>query len=161
VDTFERAVEVVLKHEGGYVNDPDDPGGETKFGISKRSYPDLDIRNLTEEQARAIYRKDWWDEHGYHRIENADIAAKLLDLAVHVGPWRAHKMLQRAVNASGGHVEVDGWLGPNTVDAVNRHPVPGLILAQLRLQAVRHYADLAQHAARRKFLLGWVRRALD
>src|SRR5690606_28008981 len=54
-ERFRRAVEVVLKHEGGYVNNPSDPGGETKYGISKRSYPELDIANLTQEDAIAIY----------------------------------------------------------------------------------------------------------
>ena len=52
--TFEEAVKSVLKHEGGYVNDPKDPGGETNFGISKRAFPDLDIKNLTEEDAIEI-----------------------------------------------------------------------------------------------------------
>jgi len=50
----------VLKREGGYVDDPTDRGGETKYGISKRSYPQLDIKNLTLEQALEIYRKDYW-----------------------------------------------------------------------------------------------------
>ena len=53
---FEDAFDRLISHEGGYVNDPLDPGGETKFGISKRSYPTLDIAALTREDARAIYR---------------------------------------------------------------------------------------------------------
>ena len=52
---FKLAIPRVITNEGGYVNDPDDPGGETKYGISKRSYPALDIKNLTVEQATAIY----------------------------------------------------------------------------------------------------------
>lgn len=58
---FEDAVLIVLEHEGGYVNHPSDPGGETNFGISKRSYPNLDIKNLTKQKAIEIYRKDYWD----------------------------------------------------------------------------------------------------
>ena len=50
--TFEEIIEIVLEHEGGYVNDPDDAGGETKYGIAKRWYPDVDIKNLTKEQAK-------------------------------------------------------------------------------------------------------------
>lgn len=61
---FELAVEGVLKSEGGYVHDPDDPGGETKYGISKRSYPDLDIPSLSVEDAKRIYKKDYWDKLG-------------------------------------------------------------------------------------------------
>jgi len=57
---FDRAVDLVLQLEGGYVNDPRDPGGETKYGISKRSYPDVDIAALTREDAIAIYHRDFW-----------------------------------------------------------------------------------------------------
>lgn len=63
-ENFEKAVAFVLRHEGGYTNDNRDPGGETKFGISKRAYPSLDIKNLTEEQAKVIYRRDYWDRAG-------------------------------------------------------------------------------------------------
>ena len=58
--TFDEIIEVVLEHEGGYVNDPDDAGGETKYGIAKRWYPDVDIKNLTKEQAKKIYHTDYW-----------------------------------------------------------------------------------------------------
>jgi hypothetical protein len=61
---FERAVAFVLRHEGGYVNDPRDPGGETKYGISKRAYPRLDIKGLTEADAKEIYRRDYWEKAG-------------------------------------------------------------------------------------------------
>lgn len=60
ISRFDKCVEFVLASEGGYVNDKYDAGGETKFGISKRAYPDLDIINLTIEQAKDIYYKDYW-----------------------------------------------------------------------------------------------------
>ena len=60
---FDEIIEGVLKHEGGYVNDPTDLGGETNFGITKRFYPDVDIKNLTEEGAKEIYKKDYWDKN--------------------------------------------------------------------------------------------------
>ena len=63
---FDHAVKEILRHEGGYVDDPVDRGGETKYGISKRSYPDLDIANLTLEQAPYTIR----DTHVYHEVEN-------------------------------------------------------------------------------------------
>ena len=62
VNQFERAFEIVVGLEGGYVNDPRDPGGETNWGISKRSYPALDIPSLTREQAKSIYKSDYWDK---------------------------------------------------------------------------------------------------
>ena len=58
---FEEIIEQVLEHEGGYVNDPDDPGGETKFGIAKKFNPDVDIKNLTKEGAKEIYRQKYWN----------------------------------------------------------------------------------------------------
>lgn len=60
--SFDKIIDFVLKSEGGYVNNPNDPGGETKYGISKKAYPNLDIKNLTLEQAKDIYRKDYWDK---------------------------------------------------------------------------------------------------
>lgn len=59
--TFQTALTQVLKSEGGYVNDPTDPGGETNLGISKRAYPDLDIAALTPETVAPIYKRDYWD----------------------------------------------------------------------------------------------------
>ena len=60
---FNEIIEVVLHHEGGYVNDPKDPGGETNFGIAKRSHPDVDIKNLTKDGAKEIYKEHYWDKN--------------------------------------------------------------------------------------------------
>ena len=59
---FNEIIEKVLEHEGGYVNDKDDLGGETKYGITKRFYPNLDIKNLSREQAKEIYKKEFTKE---------------------------------------------------------------------------------------------------
>ncbi len=61
-DNFGLAIGFVFKWEGGYCNHPSDPGGETNYGISKRSYPELDIKNMTKAQAREIYKRDYWDK---------------------------------------------------------------------------------------------------
>lgn len=66
--SFQQAFQIVIGHEGGYVNDPVDPGGETKYGISKRSYPDVDIPNLTLEKAQAIYERDYWLKCGCDKL---------------------------------------------------------------------------------------------
>jgi lysozyme family protein len=60
---FQSAVKFLLDHEGGYVNNPNDPGGETNYGISKRMYPDVDVRNLSIADAMSIYKRDYWDVH--------------------------------------------------------------------------------------------------
>lgn len=156
-DRFGRTIEKTLAFEGGYTADPDDPGGETKFGISKRTYPGVEIRTLTREEAVEIYYRDWWLFHGYDRIVDEPLAAKLFDLAVNMGPHRAHGLLQKAVNRTGAdRIEVDGILGPASFAAVARHPDPARLLAELKLLAVEYYLDLKTP----KFLSGWVRRAI-
>ena len=154
-----KAVEVVLRHEGGYVNDLNDPGGETKFGISKRSYPDLDIKNLTREQAIEIYYNDWWCRYRYGEIEDLDVATKVFDLSVNMGPATAHRLLQEALVFLGYPVDVDGILGPQTLVAVNRAD-PKRLLQVLRWRAAERYFHIAEHSPQmRAFLFGWLRRA--
>ncbi len=63
-ENFEKAMTFIFKWEGGYVNDGNDPGGETNFGISKRAYPNLDIKNLTKDEAKQIYYRDYWEKSG-------------------------------------------------------------------------------------------------
>lgn len=161
---FEGAVEDLLALEGRYVNDVGDPGGETNFGISKRSYPELDIKNLTREHAIEIYRRDWWLHFGFDRIHHPEIAAKVFVLAVHMGINAAVKCLQRAINGcSGGSIpilEVDGVLGPKTLAAVNHQNiwlhVRTLMMALLRLEAIKYYLEIGTF----RYLAGWIRRAL-
>ena len=63
MSNFDAAFGIVVGVEGGYVNDPQDPGGETKYGISKRRYPSEDIANLTLERAKFLYQRDYWNPH--------------------------------------------------------------------------------------------------
>lgn len=157
-ERFKKAVELVLQHEGGYVNDPQDPGGETKYGISKRSYSRLDIKHLTRDMATQIYYDDWWNRHGYSMIADEELAAKVFDMAVNMGAKRAHMILQEALNrTTPWRLSVDGILGPLTLEAVNNHPYPPLLLAELRLGAISFYLGLNKP----RFISGWIRRALD
>lgn len=108
---FDTAIERVLGAEGGYVNNPLDPGGETSFGISKRSYPDIDIRRLTRNGAIHIYKTDFWDR--VHADELFDgVAYQSLDFAINSGIETAVRYLQRALG-----VADDGHWGPMTVAA--------------------------------------------
>ncbi len=90
MSNFDAALEFVLKWEGGYVNDPDDPGGETRYGISKRAYPHLDIANLNRSAARAIYLRDYWQVSGCDDLPAA-AAVAVFDFAVNAGPERAKR----------------------------------------------------------------------
>ena len=95
VSSFDQVIGRVLKHEGGYVNDPQDPGGETKFGISKRAYPNVDIKGLTIDAAKAIYRRDYWDAVGADNLPPA-IRYMAFDTAVNMGVGAAKKMIAQA-----------------------------------------------------------------
>mgnify|MGYP000869582927 CR=1 FL=1 len=158
-ERFQYAVEVVLRHEGGYVNDPRDPGGETKYGISKRSYPHLDIANLTRADAIAIYYRDWWQRYGYDRLQDEAVATKVFDMAVNMGPSTAHRLLQEALVFLGYPVAVDGIIGPQTIGATNKAD-PKRLLQLLRWRAAEHYYRIAaQRTQSQAFLMGWLTRA--
>ncbi|MBI5135797.1 MAG: hypothetical protein HZA24_00510 [Nitrospirae bacterium] len=155
-DAFEAAVAFVLRLEGGYSDSPIDPGGETKFGISKRQYPHLDIRALTEDEARGIYRRDYWLPYYCDRIEYAPLRAHYFSTVVNIGPGDAGRYLQRAVNATGGCLTVDGIVGPVTRDAVNTTAEPGLLLNAFLAQVVEHHIARGYDG----LLKGLVRRAV-
>lgn len=90
-DNFQIAVKFVLQHEGGYVNDPDDPGGETKYGIAKRFHPNVDIKNLTELDAAKIYFDEYWMKLPDSLSFPLDIAA--MDSAVNLGVSRTQSLI--------------------------------------------------------------------
>lgn len=81
ISDFDMAIEFTLSWEKGYVNNPNDPGGETKYGISKRAYPHLDIKSLTLEQAKEIYRSDYWVVAGCHKMGRVE-ALVVFDVSV-------------------------------------------------------------------------------
>lgn len=93
--TFEKCMDFVLSHEGGYVNDPVDPGGETKYGIAKRYNPEVDIKNLTREEALKIYHKKYWLTSGCAQMK-WPMNLVVMDTAVNMGVSRAKKFLEES-----------------------------------------------------------------
>ena len=154
--SFKEIIEKVLEHEGGYVNDPKDLGGETKYGITKRFYPDVDIKNLTIEQAVEIYKKDYWDKNKVESLPQ-NLWHIYFDMCVNMGKRTAVKVLQRAANNKGRDIEVDGGLGPMTIGALK-----GVELDRVRAFRVKYYVDLiTARPEQEKFYLGWFRRATE
>ena len=149
-DAFESAVELVLSHEGGYSNDPSDPGGETNFGISKRTYPAEDIKNLTRDRAKDIYYRDFWLP-----IQGFDlpppVATILFDMAVNMGKHAAVTCLQQALNVS-----ADGWVGPITKEAVKAWDEK-MLAKELTVRRIMRYTERDRFPT---FGLGWVRRSI-
>ncbi len=150
-NSFEPAMRAVLDWEGGYVNDPNDPGGKTKFGISKKAYPKLNIEKLTKDRARKIYRRDYWSLAGCDEIP-AGLDLMVLDTAVNTGIEQAVMFLQDVVGT-----KQDGIWGPNTKAAT---------------QAVNVRKALWEYVARRAtwypdlriwddYGLGWMRRTAE
>jgi len=139
---------MVLRHEGGYSADPRDPGGETRFGISKRAYPDVDILGLTEDEAKAIYRRDYWDKLRPDELPQ-ELAICVFDCAVNMGRDKAVRLLQRACG-----VAQDGVMGGNTLAAANR-----LSDAVVRFSAERIIAYTGIRGFD-TFGKGWLRRTI-
>lgn len=146
--TFDQAFAKLIGHEGGYVNDPKDPGGETKYGISKRAYPNLDIASLTVDAAKEIYRRDYWDRAGADRYDPA-IGFQVFDAAVNSGIVQAVKFLQRAVG-----VTADGLAGPATVAAVQALPA-SVVVARFNAERLEFMTSLGIWD---RFGKGWARR---
>jgi len=156
MDKFDRAMKFVFRWEGGYVNHPSDPGGETNFGIAKRSHPDVDIANLTEEGAKEIYRSDYWDKVRGDDLPDP-IALAVMDYAVNSGTGRSSRTLQTVVGAG-----VDGAIGPGTLGKV-AEAVAARGEKKVAQEIVMSRADFLSDLVKRKpemaaFLKGWMRR---
>jgi lysozyme family protein len=150
---FKKALDIVLAFEGGHVDDSFDPGGETKYGISRRAYPDLDIAGLTKKKAGEIYRADYWDACQCDDLPRG-VDLVVFDAAVNQGPGFARRTLQRA---SG--VTVDGIIGPQTLAAASPSK-PGEITAlACEVAAIRgqRYGKTRNFD---RFGYGWMRRLM-
>ena len=145
---FDAAFKALIDHEGGYVNHPKDPGGETRFGITKRSYPHLNIRDLTLDDARAIYRRDFWDRL---QCDALPLAARfqVFDAAVNSGPGNAVRWLQAAAG-----VAQDGHVGPVTRQAVDAMH-PAALVARFNAARLLFMTSLSTWPT---FSRGWARR---
>jgi len=149
---FDQAVAVIFKHEGGYSKNPNDPGGETRWGISKRSYPEVDIYNLTKEQAKEIYERDYWKPLRLYMIDNANVCLELFDFSVNAGLSRAVKMAQKLAGT-----KEDGQLGGITANAINEFE--GDFVKAFKHSRIIYYESLARNNHNLKmFLNGWLRR---
>jgi len=161
---FEQAFALLVGHEGGFCNEHVDPGNwtggavgrgqlrGTKYGISAAAYPAVDIVSLTQADAAAIYRRDYWD-----RLCGDDLppplALLLFDAAVNNGVDRAGKWLQETVGAA-----VDGWIGPGTLAAVRHTTTEQGITAVCAEFMAQRLVFMASLPTWRVFGLGWARR---
>jgi len=156
---FDRAFDELITIEGGYVNDPDDLGGETKYGISKQNYPNLDIKNLTLDQAKEIYYNDFWTKNKCNVVCHYGLAEKLFSISVNMGCQQAGILIQRALKTLGKNLKEDGVVGLLTINAILKAD-HAMLLSALKSEAAGYYRLLANaNPSQNKFLNGWLNRA--
>jgi lysozyme family protein len=168
MERFDIFFKHTMKWEGGdqYHEVPGDPGGATKYGISQKAYPELDIEELTYEQALAIYHEDYYPSY-IDAIEHDETAGRLFDFGVNAGPARAAKVLQTAANdelAGRGDIslrplKVDGQVGPATLRLVNA--LGADMYDEFHRRIAEFYTNLAARPQLKKFLRGWLNRLND
>ena len=170
---FQKAFDILIYFEGPqFTDDPDDPGGPTKYGITigyLQEYLDArraeevatveDIRNMSLKRSRIIYRDRAWDKFGYAEIHAQEPATSILLATVHLGPWRSHCAAQWACRCIGDSVVVDGLLGPISMGAINAAPT-GEYSAALRSEiAGIERCIVKRYPYKSKYLSGWLNRA--
>ena len=172
---FEHALQLLLQHEGGYVDDPDDPGGETYKGIARKKQPEWigwttidrakklpgfpasleDIPNLQTEIFR-FYKAIFWDKVGGDRIDDQDVARSIFDFAVNSGVSTSVGLAQKVVGAG-----CDGVIGPRTLLSINAFE-PDHFMAAFALEKIRKYIAICnKRPESRKYLFGWIVRAVN
>ncbi len=159
-DMFDACLAFTLREEGGYVDDPADPGGATNMGITLATYRQWSddpafgptrVEDMTERTARAIYRSLYWNPL---RADTLPIGVDLsiFDMGVNAGIWRSARLLQRALGFTGE--EVDGCIGPETLGPAAKYD-PGTLVANLAERQAAYYRSLADFSI---FGAGWLNR---
>ena len=154
-----KCLETILHHEGGYVNHPKDPGGETNLGVTKRVYEDFggtkDMKDLTREDVEPIYKKNYWD-----RVKGDDLPAGLdlcvFDFGVNAGTGRAAKYLQTLIGTV-----ADGGIGPNTLKKLGEFVEENGLNETIKMyqtERQKYYESLSTFDT---FGKGWTRRVVE
>lgn len=178
--TFEQAIPVIMAHEGTptnfWVNDPDDPGGETVWGWSMRTILDLGLqpadlglphRNffpgclkaVSRDTCEKLYRRFFWNRYGYGSIDDQVAATKVMDAAVNMGPRRAAELAQKACNKLGAQLKVDSGLGPKSFAAINACDPREFLVAFGQEMADFYERVIARKPSLAKFRKTWLQRA--
>lgn len=181
---FDKAFALTLEHEGGYVDDPDDTGGETFKGVARNKWPDwkgwevidnlkddtnfpknLDDDSTVQSLIKSFYKKNFWDKARLDEFDNQDIANEIFDTGVNQGMGTAIKYLQESLNLLNRNqkdypdIAVDGGCGPVTVHTVNSNKRQHNVLKCLNgLQFMKYYTLAKKHTVYEKYFNGWLAR---
>lgn len=160
---FEKAFYMLLGHEGGFVDDIDDPGGKTNYGISQRAYPNEDIANITIDRAKFLYHRDYWIKSNCDDVANIDamIAIELFDTAVNCGVGKSAKIFQEALNLSNRNqrdyddIKIDGDIGSKTIGALKLCKIRVFLLNMMNFLQAEHYINIQRKRSKSEKYIGW------
>lgn len=167
---FDYAFEQTLMMEGGYSDDPVDRGGKTNWGITEATLKDAYIRGLVgtrdvsalnREEARLIYKADYWDPLRLDSVLSPTIAAEIFDTAVNMGKTAAVKIVQESLNYLGESLNVDGIMGIKTLGAINKwtsRDDRALFICLNGFQFKRYVQIIENNATQKRFARGWTKR---
>lgn len=176
MSSFDLAIPVIMHHEGGWVNDPADSGGETNFGWSMRTILQLgltpkdlginaesfspgSLKLADRVKCQELYRIHFWNKVGCGNITDQTVATKVFDASVNIGPQRACKLAQQAANACGQSVSVDGDLGPKSYKAINSIESKTFMEAYAKEMSDFYLGLIATKPKLAKFKKNWLGRA--
>ena len=178
---FDIAFPPILVHEGGYVNDPDDPGGETYQGIARKMHPDWlgwtiidllkkhgsfpvslhssdekEILKQLDFEVKSFYYSNFWMKIQGDKLTNQKVADSIFDFAINAGIPVSISLAQSVVNA-----KPDGVIGPKTIDAINGFDASHFLAAFTLTKIIRYVAICNKRQISKKYFFGWVVRALN
>lgn len=162
---FAKVIPSIIALEGAkYTNDPSDYGGETKYGISKREFPNEDIPNLSEARAMALLEEHYWQQYRLSEINDQTLANQIFFLLINMNPLNAGKIVQSAINACGRSlvsVKIDGVIGSKSIEAINSL-MAFWLNDRIRVESCRYYLQLTDNDKTQiGNFRGWIRRALN
>ena len=164
---FNEIIEEVLEAEGGFVNDPDDLGGATNFGVTQKSYSAFlgseasvdDVRNMTRDEAKECYKKDFWNPAKVDRLPD-NLKHIYFDMVVNMGRKNAGKIIQQAVNTKKNQslLEIDGIVGSGTLSHVESLTLKDVLVERSMFFANNCFdgSRFAKRTRQNKFLRGWI-----
>lgn len=181
---FDKAYNVTRGFEGGYVNDPDDRGGETYGGVARNSHPNwagwkyvdqlkkqpgfpknLDKEPALQNALRSFYKSEFWDALRLSEFNNQAIATELFDTGVNMGIGVAARFLQQSLNVTNRNqrdypdITVDGRIGNITIGTTNNHLRQSSLLKALNMyQGAKYLAICENNASQERFMIGWIER---
>ena len=164
MSNFSKSLPYILKKEGGYVNDPDDRGGETYKGVARKIWPEwngwkfVDAKNWDKADSclESFYKENFWDKCKLDLIEDDEIATSIFDFAVNAGVKTSIMLAQKAVG-----VDSDGIIGEKTISAINECDSSDFLAAFALVKIARYISICKKNPSQKKYFYGWVCRTLN